>query len=562
MSRPRRQPAIILTSKFTPSYSDKKFGKYLGYMARKEALESKEYLTDDEKKELKEVTTQARKLDVYGKFKSIGESKNDSEARKEAKFYLNEKNFSELSNEEFGKYLGYMDRIDALASKQDEEGLTVQESKELQRVKKAASKLGDVHPTKEKVALGTFTRDMDTVRLQDFQKIKDRLNTAQANGSIMWQDVVSFDNKFLEKIGVLNSETGELNETLLRKATKKMMDVFEKKMDPPLYKPYWTASIHRNTDNIHIHIATVEAENQREIVKRPKMVRDRKTGELVPTQEYVYQSKGRRPQSVIDEMKFTFANEILDTRELTRDISLSRDNVKTNMKDVIKIKITKDDFQKKLNEFAKHLPTSRRDWNYSYFEKHDPEGKKLLDNLTKELVKNDPDYKKYVKEVKEYQDNRQELYGVSKRDTKNYAKNKIKDITRRNGNTLLHEIAQIDKKAEKFRKKYNYLPIDKDSKYIQKILKNMEQENQVEQRKVVRPRKRNLVQEKKNKYKKQQRQFILSQREKKRMEMMLHQQTKKEIERQKAQMSKETQKAMNEYERIQREVQRSQELGD
>ena len=44
-----KRPAIILTSKFSTETSGKSFEKYLGYMARKEALESKDYLSDEEK---------------------------------------------------------------------------------------------------------------------------------------------------------------------------------------------------------------------------------------------------------------------------------------------------------------------------------------------------------------------------------------------------------------------------------------------------------------------------------------------------------------------------------
>lgn len=561
----KKQPAIILTSKFTSSYSNKSFGKYLGYMARKEALEGKEYLTQEEQDELKRVTTQARELDVYGKFFSVRTYKDDSLAKREAKTYLNEKNFAELSNEEFGKYLGYMSRIEALATKKDKNGLTVREENELKRVKKATSKLGDVHPMKDKVAIGTFTQDLDKVRLEDFQHIRDKLNEGQANGSVMWQDVISFDNNFLEKIGILNRSTGELDETLLKNATRKMMSVFEEKMDPPLYKPYWTASIHRNTDNIHIHIATVEAENHREMIKRAKMVRSKATGELVPTGEFIYQSKGRRPLSVIDAMKFTFANEITNTSKLTKEISDSRNNVRANLQETFKRLIDRDDFQKNLDEFAKHLPESRRDWNYSYFEKNDPEGKSKLDKLTESLVKDDPEFQKFVKEVKNYQQNRQELYGKSKRKSKNYAENKLKDIRRRNGNTLLHELARMDKQAAQIRRKIKVLPINRNSNYIQSVLKTLEyeQENrEQEHRGEVRVRRKQINrinQKHKERERKKWRSQFLTTQEKKKMEAMLRKQTRKEIERQKALMSKETQRAMNEYERIQQEVQRSQQ---
>ena len=66
-----KRPAIILTSKFSTEKSGKSFGKYLGYMARKEALESKEYLTEQERKEISRITIKARELDVHGKFRKV-----------------------------------------------------------------------------------------------------------------------------------------------------------------------------------------------------------------------------------------------------------------------------------------------------------------------------------------------------------------------------------------------------------------------------------------------------------------------------------------------------------
>ena len=45
------RPAIILTSKFSVPSSRKAFGRYVGYIARKEALEEKEFLTAEEKDE-------------------------------------------------------------------------------------------------------------------------------------------------------------------------------------------------------------------------------------------------------------------------------------------------------------------------------------------------------------------------------------------------------------------------------------------------------------------------------------------------------------------------------
>ena len=105
-----KRPAIILTSKFSTETSRKSFGKYLGYMARKEALESKEYLTEQERKEINRVTIKARELDIHGKFRIVFDQSKDELVNKQAKKILNNKVLSELNDDQFSKYLGYMAR--------------------------------------------------------------------------------------------------------------------------------------------------------------------------------------------------------------------------------------------------------------------------------------------------------------------------------------------------------------------------------------------------------------------------------------------------------------------
>lgn len=194
-----KRPAIILTSKFSTEKSGKSFGKYLGYMARKEALESKESLTEQERKEISRITIKARELDVHGKFRKVFDQSKDELVNRQAKKLLNNKVLSELNDDQFSKYLGYMARSSTLATIQGKRELTPQEAQELKRVNEAANKLTDLKVTKDKLAFDFFTSDMDQVHLKDFQHIRDQLTKAQANHSVLWQDVISFDNDFLVK---------------------------------------------------------------------------------------------------------------------------------------------------------------------------------------------------------------------------------------------------------------------------------------------------------------------------------------------------------------------------
>lgn len=535
------RPAIILTSKFSTEANGKSFNKYLGYMARKEALESKEYLTNQEKKEINRITLKARKLDVHGKFKKVFEQSHDEQIDKQAKKLLNTKVLNELNDDQFSKYLGYMARSSALATIQGERELTPKETQELKRVTEAANKLTDLKVTKDKLAVGFFTSDLDRVHLKDFQHIRDQLNKAQANHSVLWQDVISFDNNFLVKKGILNRETGKLDEQAMRNASQEMMKVFQNKMDPPLYQPYWMASIHRNTDNVHIHFATVESSNHRPIIDRKD-----KLGNLTK------QPKGRRPQKVIDQMKSVFTNTLINTTDLTKEISRNRDQVRENIFQQFEKNKSNPDFQTMINQLVQHLPDNRRNWNYKWLEKNDINGKALLDTITESLLKDDQDYQTYKKEVADYQDTRQALYGISKRENKNYKLNKLNDIRRRNGNAVLKSLLKLDKQASKIHGK---IPLRLNTKeYFQTILSgSTKSKDFLEIGSRVSPLKRKTLKNRNLNL------FILNRNRINKIKKELQQKTKKEIILDKGNVALSKRKALTEYENMQKAAERSQE---
>ena len=182
------RPAIILTSKFSVPSSQKAFGRYVGYIARKEALEKKEYLTEEEKAELERVKEQAKKLNRKNTFSKIN-SEEHSEREATAEKLIEKKSFFDLNDKEFDKYLGYMVRIDALNQKKESTGLNSEEQIELKRVGQAANKLGELHSTKEKVLDGVFSSDKDVVQLKDLNYIREQLNEGQKNNSGDCQEV-------------------------------------------------------------------------------------------------------------------------------------------------------------------------------------------------------------------------------------------------------------------------------------------------------------------------------------------------------------------------------------
>lgn len=134
---------------------------------------------------------------------------------------------------------------------------------------------------------------------------------AQANESSLWQDVFSFDNSFLEEEGLYDGKTGELDERKIQQAVRVAME--EKFAREGLTDHgIWTASIHYNTDNIHVHVGSVEMVNTKEKVFREIKIFNKKTQHYERTGNFDWQNKGRVKRKTLDSMKSKFANSLID----------------------------------------------------------------------------------------------------------------------------------------------------------------------------------------------------------------------------------------------------------
>ncbi|WP_218924526.1 MobP2 family relaxase, partial [Bacillus cereus] len=138
-----------------------------------------------------------------------------------------------------------------------------------------------------------FTKEEDVVSLDGKIRLKEAFKTAQKNKSVLWQDVISFDNERLEKHGIYNSESKMLDEEKLKDVTRKAMDVMmtkERLRDTAI----WSAAIHYNTDNIHIHVAMVEPVPS--------------AGRIISKGRFKGMHRGKRKQKSIDAMKSKVVN--------------------------------------------------------------------------------------------------------------------------------------------------------------------------------------------------------------------------------------------------------------
>lgn len=294
---------------------------------------------------------------------------------------------------------------------------------------------------------GLFTSDKNELNDIEKKKLKDVFNAAQENDSLMWQTVISFDNEWLKQYGLFDKSGEYLDENKLkevsRNAIKKMLEA------EALENAVWSAAIHYNTDNVHVHIATVEPEPMREkkeyIQYRTKTVNGKKVKEPIigedgkPIKKWEY--KGRFKQSSIETCKRSVVNEIVNEKENNLKINhIIRDSI-IKQKQEHPLSKDKDLVQSFLQVYENMPDCNRNMWNYN-----NPIIAKVrneIDDISKQYLE-----KYHGKEFKELEDRlkvQDELYRQSYGDSgKSYYDGKVKDLYTRLGNAVLKEIREYD----------------------------------------------------------------------------------------------------------------------
>lgn len=263
-----------------------------------------------------------------------------------------------------------------------------------------------------------FNDEKNFMNNDDIESLKNSFKNAQNNNGIMWKDVISFDNDTLIKEGLYDDETKILDEQKFRSSTRKMIEKFEDKEG--LKNNFkWGASIHYNTDNIHIHVAGVE----------DKVTRER----------------GLIKQSTINDMKSTFANSLFDISGERKAINeFIRDRIVKGIKDNDESEFDKS-FKKqykKIHNQLKEIPLNQWNYNNNSLKHIRPDIDKLSDMyIQKNHSSEFEDFKdKLVQQSEIYKS----TYGENS-NYRNYINTKLDDLYARSGNTILKNIKQLER---------------------------------------------------------------------------------------------------------------------
>ena len=304
-------------------------------------------------------------------------------------------------------YLSYIDRPDTKARAQQFENYNDYMEDELK-------------------SSGLFTTTQDRLSATEREQLREVFRRAQDNGSILWQDVISFDEVWLQEVGV--KENRYVDEKRLIQATRNATTLMIEKEQ--MRHATWTAAIHYNTHNIHVHIATVETTHPRE--------------------------RGKRKPKTIEKMKAQVVHTLSDrTREQEKLNAFIRDEVLAHKRNhstmSVSNRVLHPELVQQYKAIEKHLPDDKRQWYYNMNSMK--ELRPSLDQFTDRYL--GVYFEKEHSEFKQQLDTQVAFYERSYGSTSqasSYRKTKEQDLYTRMGNAILSEMRESSKSPQKVAK--------------------------------------------------------------------------------------------------------------
>lgn len=304
--------------------------------------------------------------------------------------------FTLSKNRKFQEYIDYIDREEAVRNENFEK----------------FSSYNDYMGNPEKTT-GLFTADKDSLDEKEKLELKHLFRMAQQNNSVMWQNVISFDNRWLEQHGIIDRKTKTIDEEKLRTAARQSTKIFLDK-EGLSASAVWSASIHYNTDNIHIHIAIVEP---------------------FPTRK-----RGKVKDSTFTACKSKVVNTIIDYNLIHQKLNqIIRERIVERKK---ASPLAQDkEFLRSFLEVYQAMPQNASLWYYNRPELDsirphlDKLGKAFLETYCKE------DYQEFETLLEKQAEEYRQAYGNTKTRA-DYAQGKRKDLYTRLGNAILEEMRE------------------------------------------------------------------------------------------------------------------------
>lgn len=266
---------------------------------------------------------------------------------------------------------------------------------------------------------GLFSNSDYNIPLDEVDKIKEIFNYVDKNENFMWRFTFSFEEGFLEKLGLKGE--GFIREDVLQDITKKTMQTVTNKGN--FLDSHWVGEIHHNTDNTHIHVALVDPSLTKDkgfISGITKVAKSFMANELMHFDDPTIKKRQNEITEIIRE-------EIIPAR-------------RNSLKELLSSTSDRDLF---LEIFSK-LPEDRKHWHYNMNSISDL--RPLIDEYTSRFLVREfkDELEDLVSLLKEQGEVQSRYYGGKEVYKAIYVENKIKDLYSRLGNVVLNEMRNLE----------------------------------------------------------------------------------------------------------------------
>ena len=252
-----------------------------------------------------------------------------------------------------------------------------------------------------------FTKEANYLQRSKVTELKNKLEQAYQNGSLLWQGVISFDNDFLAKEGLYDLETGKVDQQAIKSVIREALPRLIEK-EGLSDSSFWWANIHLNTDNIHVHFGLSEVESARKkFFYRPR-------GRM----EY----RGNFSQKTIERFKSDIFHGLLN--EQTRGMIVRREQILANIRSELINSVFRDQKVRSsaeknfLEQAYNHLPMDKK-WRYGSNARDFAVSKFFLDRYLDSYLENDGKelYQEFLKETKDFLETYRGAYSSGKKST-------------------------------------------------------------------------------------------------------------------------------------------------
>lgn len=273
----------------------------------------------------------------------------------------------------------------------------------------------------ENESSGNFDCDMDLLGAEQIEYYRDLERKSLAAGCPKYLGVISFDNDFLKEFNIITKDD-MLNVGRLRELTRMGMNGLisaSKKLDND--NVYWTAGIHMDTDNIHIHLDFLEYERRED--------RDK-----------IYPDKDKLEVKAFDRLKSKIGNGIIGPERIIAISKMEREILPAQISDNYM------SCAEQLAELALKLPppNSEGKWEYGRLGKYQRDVNKTVDAVIMSNPQLKEQFFNYLKMLDDHMELDRRMYGEGERQLWcNFKKNRLKDFRNKTGNALLKYLPEV-----------------------------------------------------------------------------------------------------------------------